>query len=79
MTTVPTIHFALRVSEPERAACGHRRASRIYVGETVQDESSRRLHGQGATTCRPCRSVMRWNVPVPAPAPVRATVATLSR
>ena len=51
----------------------------VEAGETIQDESIGRLHGQGATTCRPCRSVMRWDVPVPAPAPVRATVATLSR
>ena len=75
MLTVPAVHFALRSSEPDRAACGKRQARRMYVGETVQDEISRRLQGQRVTTCRPCRRAMRWTVATFASVPARNTLA----
>jgi hypothetical protein len=64
---ISQMHFALRLSEPDRATCGRRGVRRIYVGETVRDEGRRRLRGQLETTCRLCRTMMCWSTPAPVP------------
>lgn len=64
----PSTHFALRTSEPNRAACGSPRARQVYVGEVGQDELGRRLRGQVVTTCVPCRRAMRWDTSAPSQA-----------
>lgn len=63
-TTARSVHFALRTSEPDRAACGARPASQIYVGDANQDEVSRRFAGRAATTCVSCRRRMLWDAPM---------------
>jgi hypothetical protein len=69
-TTARAVQFALRTSEPDRAACGARLDSPIYVGDANQDEASRRFAGRVATTCVSCRRQMLWDTPT---RPVTAT------
>jgi hypothetical protein len=59
-STYQIIHFALRATEPTRAACGSY-ARHFVVGEVDQDDISRRLQGQADTTCVSCRRVMLWD------------------